>query len=87
MLEPGTVPSENIHTDLLFHILLCYSLNSKWIFLTNLHTIPHNDKVLTSCCQTEEMQLFFNHPQPAFRMIARVGNNGTTFSKLGQPSQ
>ena len=33
----------------LLHILVCYSLNSKLIkymlFLTNLHTLPHTDKV------------------------------------------
>ena len=35
----------------LIHILLCYSLNPKWmkqiLFLTHRHAIPHNDEVKT----------------------------------------
>uniref|UniRef100_A0A8C7RES7 Leucine rich repeats and guanylate kinase domain containing n=1 Tax=Oncorhynchus mykiss TaxID=8022 RepID=A0A8C7RES7_ONCMY len=43
----NVIPCVFIPLDL-FHILLCYSLNSKWIkYVVFLHTIPLNDKVKT----------------------------------------
>ena len=47
-----TVHSESIQTPWLFQTVLCYSLKliTYIIFLSNLHTIPHNDKAKTCFC-------------------------------------